>query len=215
MALIHGGPFANIAHGCNSLFATKTAMNIGEYTITEAGFGSDLGGEKFLDIVCHNGKIQPNMVVLVVSIRSLKMHGLDDTKKVKTSDTASLLEGIKNLKQHISNIRAFNLPMVVAINQFNTDTDEEKQILRTFLEQNKVPYSFTTLFAHGSIGAIDLAKKVIQLASHKSKHKPVYKLSDKLEDKIYKIVTRCYGATGVEYSSKAKTKLKQLNNTKA
>jgi formate--tetrahydrofolate ligase len=215
IALIHGGPFANIAHGCNSLFATKTAMNIADYTVTEAGFGSDLGGEKFLDIVCNNGNLKPNAVVLVTSVRSLKMHGGTSVKDLKTTNTVTLLEGINNLKQHIKNIESFNLPLVVAINQFNTDAPEELKVLKSFLEKNRIQYSFTTLFAHGSKGAIDLAKKVIKLTQQKNTLKPVYKLTDKLEDKINKIVTRCYGATGVTYSSEAKNKLKKLNNTKA
>jgi formate--tetrahydrofolate ligase len=214
LCLIHGGPFANIAHGCNSLFATKTALNLGDYAVTEAGFGSDLGGEKFLDIVCDNGKLQPNVVVLITSIRSLKMHGGSEIKDLKTVNTTTLLEGINNLKQHIKNIQSFNLPLVVAINQFDTDAKEELETLKSFLETNDILYSFVTSFADGSKGAIDLAKKVLTLTKQKNILKPVYKLEDKLEDKIHKIVTRCYGAVGVEYSPKAQIKLKQLNNSR-
>jgi formate--tetrahydrofolate ligase len=211
---MHGGPFANIAHGCNSLFATKTAMNIADYTITEAGFGSDLGGEKFFDIVCNNGKLQPNAVVIVTSIRALKMHGGSDARNLESANLTTLREGIKNLKQHIKNIENFNLPLIVAVNQFDSDTPEELHELRSFLDYNKILYSFTTLFADGSQGAIDLAKKVISLASQKNKLRPIYKLTDQLEAKILKIATSCYGAKGVRYSPKAKIKLKQLNCSK-
>jgi formate--tetrahydrofolate ligase len=214
MCLIHGGPFANIAHGCNSLFATKTAMNIADYVVTEAGFGSDLGGEKFFDIVCNNGKLCPNAVILVTSIRSLKMHGNDGVEKLQKNNINPLLKGINNLKQHIRNIQNFNVPLLIAINQFDSDTPKELETLEIFLTQNHVPYSFTTLFINGSRGAIDLAKKTIALTNQKSNFKPAYKLIDKLVDKINKIVTQCYGASGVDYSPQAKTKLKQFNNTK-
>jgi formate--tetrahydrofolate ligase len=215
LCLIHGGPFANIAHGCNSLFATKTALNIGDYAITEAGFGSDLGGEKFFDIVCNNGNLKPNVVVLVTSIRSLKMHGGANIKELKTAKISTLVEGINNLKQHIKNIKNFNLPIVVVINQFATDTPEELKILEEFLDKNKIQHSLATLFAHGSKGALDLAEKVIKLTKTANQFKPIYNLNDKLENKIKKIVTQCYGADDVIYSPIAKSKLKQMNNFKA
>jgi formate--tetrahydrofolate ligase len=215
LALVHGGPFANIAHGCNSVFATKTAMNLAEYTVTEAGFGSDLGAEKFLDIVCDNAGIRPNVVVLVASIRSLKMHGGSDVKNLTKEDLTSLRNGFDNLQQHIKNIKAFGLPVVVALNQFASDTNNEIEEVGNFLATQNVPYSFTTLFAKGSKGAQQLAKKVIQLSSNSSKIKQVYNKNDNLKTKIENIVKRCYGAQGIVLSEEAKLKLSQLQNTKA
>jgi formate--tetrahydrofolate ligase len=213
--LVHGGPFANIAHGCNSVIATKTAMNLFDYTVTEAGFGSDLGAEKFLDIVCSNSKIKPNVVVLVASIRSLKMHGGLDFKELNKIDMKSLKKGLENLEQHINNIRAFGLPCIVAINKFHTDTKEEIDELLSFSKSQGVDCSISSVFTEGSKGAIDLAKKVVKQCEGSIKFNPAYLLTDKLEDKIHKIVTRCYGAEGVEYSTKAQEKLKELNNTKS
>jgi formate--tetrahydrofolate ligase len=187
-------------------------MNIGEYTITEAGFGSDLGAEKFMDIVCHNGKIKPNAVVLVASIRSLKMHGGADKNNLSSEDVQSLVVGLDNLKQHIYNIKSFGIPIVVAINQFQTDTKQELSTLADFFVKQKVAYSFTTLFADGSKGATDLAKKVIKLAKSHSKLIPVYSMTDNLQTKIEKIVKRCYGASGVVYAPKALDKLERFND---
>ncbi|GHU48013.1 hypothetical protein FACS1894218_3790 [Bacilli bacterium] len=215
LALIHGGPFANIAHGCNSLFATKTAMNIADYTVTEAGFGSDLGAEKFMDIVCHNGSVSPNAVVLVASVRSLKMHGGANTKNLGVEDIKSLTVGLENIEQHIKNIRAFNVPLIVAINQFASDSKQELKTLEKFFAKENVPYSLTTLFADGSKGAIDLAKQVIKLSKSKNALHPVYKIDEPLNVKIKKIATRCYGATAVEYSPLALSKLRAYQNKKS
>ncbi|OAV63685.1 Formate--tetrahydrofolate ligase [Bacteroidales bacterium Barb6] len=215
LALVHGGPFANIAHGCNSVFATKTAMNIAEYTVTEAGFGSDLGAEKFMDIVCDNAGLQPNAVVLVASIRSLKMHGGANAKELEQENISALQIGLENLQQHVNNIKAFGIPLVIAINQFKSDSAAEIKTLSAYFTAHQMEFALTTLFADGSKGAIDLARKVIKLASKKVTLKPVYQLTDKLEDKINKIVKRCYGAAGVEYAPLALTKLKQLNHRKA
>jgi formate--tetrahydrofolate ligase len=209
LAFVHGGPFANIAHGCNSVFATKTAMNLAEYTVTEAGFGSDLGAEKFLDIVCDNADIKPNAVVLVASIRSLKMHGGADAKSLTNENLAALKSGFDNLHQHIKNIQAFGLPVIVALNQFASDTKNEIKEVGSFLTKQNIPYSFTTLFANGSKGAQDLAKQVIGLSSKTSKVIPVYKSDDELQTKIESIVKRCYGAQGVIFSEQARQKLIQ------
>lgn len=214
LALVHGGPFANIAHGCNSVIATKTAMNISDYTITEAGFGSDLGAEKFLDIVCNNSNLKPNVVVLVASIRSLKMHGGLAFKELDKTNINFLKKGLENLEQHIKNIRSFNLPCVIAINKFDTDTKQEIDELLLFAKSLGVECYLTSVFAEGSKGAINLAKKVVELAKTPSSLTSVYSLNDKLEDKIFKIVTRCYGASDVEYSNEAKIKLKLFNNKK-
>jgi formate--tetrahydrofolate ligase len=209
LAFVHGGPFANIAHGCNSVFATKTAMNLAEYTVTEAGFGSDLGTEKFLDIVCDNANIKPNAVVLVASIRSLKMHGGADAKNLTSEDLISLRNGFENLQQHIKNIQAFGLPVIVALNQFTSDTNSEIKEVGKFLDGQNIPYSFTTLFAKGSKGAQELAKKVIQLSSIQSKIKPAYSRNDTLKTKIENIVKRCYGAQGIILSDEVNRKLSQ------
>jgi formate--tetrahydrofolate ligase len=215
LALIHGGPFANIAHGCNSLFATKTAMNLAKYTITEAGFGSDLGAEKFIDIICRNGKIEPNAVVLVASIRSLKMHGGANAKDLNAKNVSALTTGLDNMKQHIANIRAFGVPIVVAINQFVSDTEQEIGVLSKFFHAFKVPFSFTTVFADGSNGAMDLAKQVLELSKDKYTLQPIYKMNEPLANKIENIVKRCYGASGVEYSQLALTKLQQFKEKQA
>jgi formate--tetrahydrofolate ligase len=185
-------------------------MNIAEYTVTEAGFGSDLGAEKFLDIVCDNGGLNPNVVILVASIRSLIMHG-----NKEHGNSKALVEGIENLKQHIENIKAFNLPVIVAINHFAADSKEEINILESFLKTNKITYSFTKVFEKGSFGGTDLAKKVVEACKHKKLLKPAYSKDDKLDIKISKIVARCYGAAGVKYSSKAEAKLKTFQNSKA
>ena len=215
LAIVHGGPFANIAHGCNSVIATKTAMNISDYTITEAGFGSDLGAEKFLDIVCHNSHIKPNAIVLVASVRSLKMHGGTTLKELTNVNMISLKRGLENLEQHIQNTKAFGIPCVVAINKFHTDTQQEINEIISFVESKKLECSISSVFVDGSKGAIDLAKKVIGACKSKSFLKYAYSLNDKLEKKIHNIVTRCYGASGVEYSDKAKLKLKQFSNFKS
>jgi formate--tetrahydrofolate ligase len=190
-------------------------MNIADYTVTEAGFGSDLGAEKFLDIVCHNSHLKPNVVVLVASIRSLKMHGGLTLKELTNVNMSCLHKGLENLEQHIQNIKHFGLPCVIAINKFHTDTKQEIDEIIKFAKSQSVDCSISTVFVDGSKGAIDLAKKVIGKCKSKSLLIPVYSLNDKLTTKINKIVTRCYGASGVEYSEKAKLKLKQLNNCKA
>jgi formate--tetrahydrofolate ligase len=214
LALIHGGPFANIAHGCNSIMATKTAMNLAEYTVTEAGFGSDLGAEKFMDIVCPNAKFQPHAVVLVVSIRSLKMHGETNARELTKPNLNALAKGIINLQMHVKNLQNFNIPVVVAINQFPTDTKKELDLLAKYCEENNLVCSFTTLFAKGSIAAIDLAKKVISASKHLHKLKQVYCINQPLKVKLHQLVTKCYHADGVVYSPLALQKLKTLNNTK-
>lgn len=215
MALIHGGPFANIAHGCNSLIATKTAMNLAEITVTEAGFGSDLGAEKFLDIVCDVGDIEPNVIVLVVSIRSLKMHGGASLNDINVDNIELLKEGIRNLEQHIKNIYAFKKPLVVAVNEFAGDSINEKKFLEQYLQTTKIPYAFCTTFVDGSKGTIKLAKLVLTACNKKSKLNPVYKLTTPLYEKINSLVHRCYGAIRAEYTETAKAKLDALASTNA
>jgi formate--tetrahydrofolate ligase len=214
LALIHGGPFANIAHGCNSILAIKTAMHLAEYTITEAGFGSDLGGEKFIDIVCRNARINPNAIVLVASIRSLKMHAGINPKDLAKPNIQALTNGLNNLAAHIKNLNNFGVPIVVAINQFPHDTPAELALLADYCQQQNVAYSFTTLFAKGSFGAIDLAKKVMHATAKHVTARQIYSLNDSLTLKLNKIVTKCYGADKVVFAPAAKQKLRQLNHTK-
>jgi formate--tetrahydrofolate ligase len=190
-------------------------MNLADYTITEAGFGSDLGAEKFLDIVCHNSNLKPNVVVLVASIRSLKMHGGLALNELNRVDIKFLKKGLENLQQHIKNIKNFGLHCIIAINKFHSDTKQEIDELLAFCKLQNVECSISSVFVDGSKGAIDLAKKVVKQCNLKSSLTPTYSLNDKLQDKIYKIVTKCYGAQGVEYSEKAKIKLQQFNNVKA
>lgn len=215
LAIVHGGPFANIAHGCNSIFATNTALNLADYVVTEAGFASDLGAEKFLDIVCDVAKFKPNAIVIVTSTRSLKMHGgvAKDNLKVKNIDAVKL--GIDNLKAHINNIKNFNIPFIVSLTQLDISLKEEIEVVTKWLKQNKYEYSLNASFEKGGIGAVDLAKKVTALCNKKNNYKTIYKTSQNLKTKIETICKKCYGATGVEYSSEALKKLKQLNNTKS
>lgn len=203
LALIHGGPFANIAHGCNSIAATNTAMNIAKYTVTEAGFASELGAEKFLDIVTKEINKFPNAIVLVTSIRSLKMHGdLNNPKALEI--------GLDNLQRHINNISNFHIPFIVAINKFATDTTKEIATIKKFLEKQGIEYSLCSNFIDGSKGTVDLAKKVVKLCNKTSKPTRTYSMTDSINEKITKIVKKCYGAKGVEYSPLAAKKLKQF-----
>ncbi|GHU50785.1 hypothetical protein FACS189459_5310 [Bacilli bacterium] len=217
VSLVHGGPFANIAHGCNSIIALKTAMNIAEYTVTEAGFGSDLGAEKFLDIVCDKANIKPNAIVLVVSIRSLKMHGGVKKEDLSIENTNALVLGFENLKQHIKNISAFNIPYIVSINSFNNDTKKEVEVLEKFLDSNNIVYAFDTSYNEGSKGGIDLANRIVSIVNNNNNSQltPIYNKTETLEEKVNKICTKCYGASGIEYSDNAKLKLKELNNSNA
>ncbi len=212
LALVHGGPFANIAHGCNTIITTNTALNIGDYTVTEAGFASELGAEKFMDIVTNELGKFPNAIVLVTSLRSLKMHG--GATDLSKEDLSSLKKGFDNLQRHINNIKNFNVPFVVGINKFYTDSPKEIKLIQKFLTEQKIPFSLCTNFADGSKGTIDLAKKVVKLCAKKSSAKRIYELNDSLETKVKKIVTKCYGAKGVIYSDLAKTKLKEFSKLK-
>jgi formate--tetrahydrofolate ligase len=210
--LVHGGPFANIAHGCSSIISLNTALNLADYVVTEAGFASDLGAEKFLDIVCDVAKIKPNVIVLVVSIRSLKMHGGIKKNELDVINISALKKGMDNLCRHIKNISAFNIPYIISINQFINDTKQEMDYLQNFFCKNNIPFSFNTAYENGGAkGANDLAKKVVELSKKETSLKPVYKLSDKLVDKIEKICKRCYGATDVKYSDDAFKKIKEFS----
>ena len=214
-AIIHGGPFANIAHGCNSILATKMAMKLGDYVVTEAGFGADLGAEKFLNIKCRKFGIAPDCVVIVATIRALKYHGGASKENVAFEDINSLKNGIKNLKKHIENIKSFGLNPIVAINKFNADTEKEIQVLED--ELNGVcEFSLLESWEKGSDGALDLANKVMKICEMPHTFKNTYSLDDSIKTKIEKVAKNIYGADEVDYSEEAEKQirfLEKLNET--
>ena len=211
-ALIHGGPFANIAHGCNSVIATKTAMKLGDYVVTEAGFGSDLGAEKFLDIKCRKAGIKPDAVVCVATIRALKYHGGQPKEEVEKENLEALKNGIKNLNKHIENLKdKFGLNAIVAINKFPTDTVNEINLLKSELENQGVNISLAENHQKGGEGIIDLANKVVELAEKSENFKYIYDDEDAIETKIEKVAKNIYGASGVEYSEKAIEEIRKID----
>ena len=201
-AIIHGGPFANIAHGCNSVLATKMALKLGDYVVTEAGFGADLGAEKFLDIKCRNLDKSPDAVVIVATLRALKYHGGVAKENVNLKNTEAIKEGIHNLLKHVENIRKYGLNPIVAINKFTSDTEEELDVLKKLLE-GKVEYSLLENWAKGGEGAIDLAEKVVNICEKEKDFRPIYELSESIREKIETIAKEIYGATGITYSEQA------------
>lgn len=207
-AIIHGGPFANIAHGCNSIIATKTAAKLGDYVVTEAGFGADLGAEKFLHIKTRAGDFNPDAVVIVATVRALKMHGGLAKDQLTEENLDALKSGMKNLKKHIETIEQFNLPFVVAINKFPTDTKAETDYIEQWCKEQGVDVALADVWAKGGEGGIDLAKKVIEKTKSKNHNFTyLYDLEDPLEDKVRKIAQKVYGAKDVEFSPKAKKQL--------
>ncbi|QOR68956.1 formate--tetrahydrofolate ligase [Cytobacillus suaedae] len=207
-AIIHGGPFANIAHGCNSVIATKMAAKLGEYVITEAGFGADLGAEKFLNIKARTSQIKPEAVVIVSTIRALKMHGGVPKNNLKEENVEALNKGMENLQKHIETIQAFGLPFVVAVNRFISDTNEEIDAIFKWCEKNNYPVSLSEVWEKGGEGGIDLASKLIaEIEKGENNFAPLYELSDSIENKIRTIATKVYGAAGVEFSTKAKNQM--------
>ena len=207
-AIIHGGPFANIAHGCNSIIATKTALKMSDITITEAGFGADLGAEKFLDVKCRYGNLNPDCIVLVATIRALKHHGGVKKDELNTSNVDALNKGMKNLEKQIENIKAYGVPVVVAINKFITDSDEEVKAIENFCKNIGVEVSLTEVWEKGGEGGIDLANKVIKtMEIEPSNFKMIYDSEESIKDKILKIVQTIYGGKGVNYTPQA---LKQI-----
>ncbi len=208
---VHGGPFANIAHGCNSVMATKLAMKLGDYAITEAGFGADLGAEKFFDIKCRQAGLNPDAVVIVATIRALKMHGGVNKKELATENLEALEKGITNLTKHIENIKKFGLPSVVAINAFPTDTDAELQLLKEKVEALGAKVAISEVWAKGADGGIDLAEKLLAILDEESHYQPIYDLSMPTVDKIKTIAKEVYGADDVVFTKKALNKLKRYN----
>ena len=214
-AIIHGGPFANIAHGCNSIRATRLALKLGDYVITEAGFGADLGAEKFLDIKCRKAKLEPDCVVCVATLKALKYHGGAKKEEVKEKNIEALEIGIHNLLRHIDNLQnKFNQNVIVAINRYKEDTIEEIEFLEKKLKEVNVQMSLTEVWAKGGEGAIDLADKVSKLVENKTELKYMYDLNDSIKDKIGKVAEKVYGAVGVTYSEEAEEQIKEIENLK-
>lgn len=208
-AIIHGGPFANIAHGCNSIIATKMAIKLGDIAITEAGFGADLGAEKFLDIKCRYGDLKPDCVVLVSTVRALKHHGGIKKQELDIENIVALSKGIKNLEKQIENIKIYGVPVVVAINKFITDSEEEIKFIKDYCHKLNVKVSETEVWEKGGDGGVDLANKILDiLESNPSQFSPLYNIKESIKDKIDKIAKTIYGADSVEYTSNA---LKQID----
>lgn len=208
---VHGGPFANIAHGCNSVMATKLAMKLGDYAITEAGFGADLGAEKFFDIKCAQTGLKPDACVIVATVRALKMHGGVDKKELGTENLEALASGIENLEKHIENVHKFGVPAIVAINAFPTDTEAELQLLNEKCEKMGAEVSISKVWELGADGGIDLANKLITLLETKtSSFKPLYDKEASIKDKIMTIAKEVYGAEGVTFDRKANLTIKRL-----
>ncbi|WP_125763900.1 formate--tetrahydrofolate ligase [Companilactobacillus hulinensis] len=211
-AIVHGGPFANIAHGCNSILATKLAMKLGDYTITEAGFGADLGGEKFMDIVVPKLDHAPNLSVVVATIRALKYNGGQKLADLQNEDLNALNLGFKNLKRHVQNMRYYHIPVIVAINKFATDTDNEIKLLQSLCDELGVEVSVADIHHKGSKGGIDFAKMVVRAADKESIYTRLYEDAQPTVEKIDTIASEVYGANNVEYSPKAMRQLQNLKN---
>lgn len=212
-ALIHGGPFANIAHGCNSIMATDFASRVSEYTVTEAGFGADLGMEKFIDIKMRAMGEMPSLVVLVASIRALKLHGGLKIDGLKNENVEALEKGVVNLEKHIENVKSFNLPYIIALNKFPSDTDQEVNFMLNWAEENNHEISLSKVFELGSEGGMDLAKKSLEIIEKTKdlKGHQLYPNNMTIEEKVEKIAKSIYGADGVEYSDKAKAQIAEYN----
>ena len=210
-AFVHGGPFANIAHGCNSILATKTALRLADYVVTEAGFGADLGGEKFLDIKVPNLKKAPDAVVIVATIRALKMHGGMKKDELKNENLDALKIGFANLKRHIRNMEQYQLPVIVAINEFVTDTDSELTLLEHLCEDQGILAKRASIWANGAEGGVDLAEAVVRLIDRKeADYKPLYLLEETIQEKTETIVKKIYGGNGVVFSKKAQKQIEEF-----
>ena len=210
-AFVHGGPFANIAHGCNSVIATKACLELADYTVTEAGFGADLGAEKFLDIKCRLANLKPNAVVIVATIRALKQHGGIALEDLKEENVEAMLAGCENLAKHIDTVQQFGLPYIVAINEFATDTPAEVAALEKWCEENNHPMSLSQVWAKGGEGAIDLANKVVALCDQENNYAPLYDLDKTIEEKIETIAKKVYGADGVDFTEEAQAQIAKFN----
>ena len=208
---IHGFPFANIAHGANSIIATKAALKFGDYVVTEAGFAADLGAEKFMDIVCRQAGYSPDAVVIVASVRALMMHGGAVLKDESTMTLEALEKGFSNLDKHIENLKQYGVPVVVAINRFHTDSEESLNLVRSHCDKIGVRVAMSDVFAKGGEGGIELANAVIDtLETEKANYAPIYELDSSIEEKIKTIATKIYGADSVKYSAGAKKAIANL-----
>lgn len=211
-AFIHGGPFANIAHGCNSVIATRTALHLADYVVTEAGFGADLGAEKFLDIKCRFAGLHPDGVVLVATLRALKMNGGKQKNELSASDPEAVRKGLPNLLRHISNLKKYKIPMVVALNIFPTDTEEEKQVVYRACQENGVMVADSDVFAKGGKGGVVLAENLLKAMEKPSEYEPLYKLDIPLKEKTETIAKEIYGASHVQYDAAAEKELKHIED---
>ncbi|MBS6179727.1 formate--tetrahydrofolate ligase [[Clostridium] innocuum] len=205
--LIHGGPFANIAHGCNSILATRTCLKLADYTVTEAGFGADLGAEKFLDIKCRFGGLKPNAVVIVATIRALKQHGNVAYEDLKDENVEAMLAGCENLAKHIDTVKQFGLPYIVAINEFASDTPAEVEALQGWCKEHRHPMSLSQVWAKGGEGALDLANQLVELCAEENSYAPLYAVEQSIEEKITAIATKVYGAKEVAFTEEAKEQI--------
>ena len=205
--LIHGGPFANIAHGCNSVIATTTALKLSDYVVTEAGFGADLGAEKFMDIKCRAAGLTPNAVVIVATVRALKMHGGVEVDALGEENVEALLKGTANLQKHIESIQEFGVPYVIAINKFAKDTPAEVSALLNWCKENNHPVSEADGWANGGSGMTELAEMVVEKCNEESHYAPIYDVNSSIEEKVTTIATKIYGAKDVEFSDEAKQKI--------
>jgi formate--tetrahydrofolate ligase len=210
-AIIHGGPFANIAHGCNSIIATKMALKLGDIVVTEAGFGADLGAEKFLNIKCRYGELSPDCVVIVATVRALKNHGGVNKEQLNIPNVEALSKGISNLEKQIENIKKFNVPVVVAINKFSTDSDEEVKFIKEYCNNLGVKVALSDVWSKGGEGGVELGEIVCDtLEKDEAKYKPIYDLNDSIENKILTIAKEIYGAKGIVITPNAKKQIKEL-----
>lgn len=214
-AIIHGGPFANIAQGTNSVIATRMGMSLSDYTVTEAGFGADLGAEKFLDIKCQSAGISPKAVVLTTTIRALKYHGGADLKSLTEENVDALKNGLPNLEKHIENVKQFGITPVIAINKFLSDTDTEIEVIKAYAKENNIRVALAEVWAKGGKGALDLAQHVVDVVeASTSQFTPIYNWEMDVKSKIKAVATKIYGAKHVEYTAKAKKDLRTIENLK-
>lgn len=212
-AFVHGGPFANIAHGCNTIIATNTALSLGDYVITEAGFGADLGAEKFLDIKCRVANLKPNAIVLVATLKALKYNAGILKEDILRENVGAVKTGSVNLKAHIENLKSYGVPVVVAINKYSDDTEKEIEVVKDLCKSLEVDVEVSTAYTDGGEGAINLAKKVLNIIDNNSTLKHPYELSDSIELKIEKLAKNIYHASSIKFSDEAKEKLRNLENT--
>ena len=210
-AIVHGGPFANIAHGCNSIIATRMALKLGDYVITEAGFGADLGAEKFLDIKCRKAGLKPDAVVLVATIKAIKYHGGIEKDKIQEENLEGLAKGMDNLYRHIDNLKnKFGLNVIVALNRYNQDTQKEIDFIEQKLKEKQIELSLVEGWAKGGEGATDIANKLVKLTEQKEEFKYMYDLNESIKDKIQKVANKIYGAKDVEYTKEAEREIERI-----